>query len=206
MSSILPFLLSFLLLYKYWAIFAAIFLAAVIVPIPVNSLLLAAGAFASQGYFSFSFSLMVAVLANILGDCLDFFLARIYGRRALELLHVSTPAYLERLERFVNKYPGSAIFLTRFVGTIEPLTSLLCGFIGVRFSKFIIYDILGNIVSIGIVLYAGYFLGVHWQDFIGLFNLTNYIIVGLIIAVALSVVMWRKGRRGGSVDIGGHLQ
>ena len=81
MSNFVALLLSFLLLYKYWALFAVIFVAAVLVPLPTNSVLLAAGAFASQGYFSFWLSLAVAVGANIAGDCFDYFLARRYGRR-----------------------------------------------------------------------------------------------------------------------------
>jgi membrane protein DedA with SNARE-associated domain len=194
MSNILPFLLSFLLLYKYWTIFVLVFIAAVIVPIPVNTLLLAAGAFASQGYFSFSISIVVAVLANVLGDCFDFFLARRYNRQILHLMHIRVPTYFARLEAFVQKYPGSAIFLTRFVGTIEPIVSLLCGFIGIGFMTFLLYDFLGNLVSNGIVLGAGYFLGIHWQDFSGLFSTTDYILVGLIIVAVLCIVMWRKKR------------
>lgn len=194
MSNILSFFLSFLLLYKYFAIFVVIFLAAVIVPVPVNSLLLAAGAFSSQGYFSFATSLLVAVGANILGDSFDFFLAKKYGRRALQMLHVKTPSYLERLENFVGKHTGPAIFLTRFVGTIEPLTSLLCGFIGVKFKKFIIYDILGNIVSIGGVLYIGYYLGGNWQAFNGLFSITGYTLVTVALIIGLSIGVWYKSR------------
>ena len=192
MSNILTFLLSFLLLYKYWALSIAVLLSAIIVPIPVSSLLLATGAFASQGYFSFFWSLTIVVLINIVGDCFDYFLAKKYGHRALRMLHIRIPDYFERLERFVRKYPGWAIFITRFVGTIEPLTSLLCGFIGIRFRKFLFWDFLGNVVSNGALLYAGYFLGVHWQDFNKLFNTTSYILMGIIIIIGISVMMWTR--------------
>ncbi len=192
MSSILTFLLSFLLLYKYWALFAVVFMAAVIVPIPANTLILAAGAFASQGYFNFWISLLVIVLANMVGDCIDYFLARIYGRRILRKIHVRMPSYLERLEKFVAEYPRSAIFFTRFVGTIEPITSLLCGFSGIRIWTFLVYDFLGNLASDGLILYSGYFLGVHWQDFTGLFSLTDYILVGVTIIAIVGVLYWRK--------------
>ena len=195
MAGTLSFLLSFLLLYKYWTLFTAIFLAAIIVPIPVNPLLLASGAFASQGYMSFSLSLFFVVLANVVGDSIDFFLARKYGRPILQKMRVKIPPYFERLERFVNKYPGGTIFITRFVGTIEPLTSLLCGFIGIKFRKFILYDILGNFVSDGIVLYAGYFLGVHWQDFTGIFNITDYILLIIAIIIAFFIASWRKNKK-----------
>lgn len=195
MTGVLSFLLSFLLLYKYWTLFIAILLAAIIIPIPANTLLLASGAFASQGYMSFSLSLFVVVLANVIGDSIDFFLARKYGRSILKKIRIKIPPYFERLEHFINKYPGSTIFVTRFIGTIEPLTSLLCGFIGVKFKKFLFYDILGNFVSNGIILYAGYFLGVNWQDFTGIFNITDYILLIIVIILAFFIASWKKNKK-----------
>jgi membrane protein DedA with SNARE-associated domain len=195
MNSGLTFLLSALLLYKYWALFIAFILAAIIIPIPVNTLLLASGAFASQGYMSFSISLIVVVIGNVIGDCIDYLLARIYGRSILHKMRIRVPSYIERLERFVGKYPGSTIFITRFVGTIEPLTSLLCGFIGIGFVIFIVYDILGNIVSNGLVLYAGYILGSYWQDFTGILNITNYILMAVIILIVILALIWQKNKK-----------
>ncbi|HUD03131.1 MAG TPA: DedA family protein [Candidatus Paceibacterota bacterium] len=194
MNDFVALLLSFLLLYKYWALFTVIFLAAVIVPFPSNSILLATGAFASQGYFSFPLSLTVAVGANILGDCVDYFLARRYGNRALTLLHIRLPIYIKRLEEFMRKHPGSTIFITRFVGTVEEVVSFLSGFIGIPFSTFLIYDTLGNVISDGGILYAGYFLGVHWQDFSTLFSVVGWILLGIIIIAALSVALWYRSK------------
>jgi membrane-associated protein len=192
MSGFLSLLLSFLLLYKYWALFSVIFLAAIIVPFPTNSLLLATGAFASQGYFSFTLSLVVASTANVLGDCVDYFLARRYGRRALHMLHIHVPSYIERLEGFVRRHPKPTIFLTRFVGTVEEVVSFLSGFTGVPFGIFLFYDILGNSISIGVVLYAGYFLSDHWQDFSTLFSVVGWILLCSATIVALAVALWYR--------------
>jgi membrane protein DedA with SNARE-associated domain len=194
MSSFVALLLSFLLLYKYWALFAVMFVAAVILPIPTNSVLLATGAFASQGYFSFSLSLVVAVGANILGDCFDYFLARRYGRRVIHMLHIRIPSYIERLEEYVKRHPGPTIFLTRFVGTADPLANVLSGFVGISFGTFLLYDFLGNVVSIGGVLYAGYFLGIHWQDFSTFFSIAGWILLGFIVIAALAVALWYRNR------------
>jgi membrane-associated protein len=192
MSDFVALLLSSLLLYKYWALFIVIFIAAVILPLPTNSVLLAAGAFASQGYFSFFLSLAVAVGANILGDCFDYFLARRYGRRIIRTLRIRVPSYIERLEEYVRKHPGPTIFLTRFVGTADPLANILSGFVGVSFATFLLYDFLGNIVSIGGVLYAGYFLGINWQDFSKLFSIAGWIVLGCIVIAALALSLWYR--------------
>jgi membrane-associated protein len=192
MSGFVALLLSFLLLYKYWALGIVIFISAVILPLPTNSLLLAAGAFASQGYFSFSLSLAIAVGANMLGDCFDYFLARRYGRRAIAMLHLRMPAYIERLEAYVKHHPGPTIFLTRFVGAADPLGNVFAGFVGVPFGLFLWYDFLGNFVSIGGVLYAGYFLGIHWQDFSTLFSIAGWVLLGATVIAALAVALWYR--------------
>ena len=195
MSTFVGLLLSFLLLYKYAALFIVVFLSSIIVPFPTNTLLLADGAFASQGYFSFFISLAVIMAASVLGDCVDYFLARAYGRSVLKLLRVRVPTYIERLERYVRQHPGPTVFFTRFVGTIEPLTSLLAGFVGVGFMTFLFYDFLGNLVSNGAVLYAGYFLGIHWQDFLNLFNIVGWILMALVIIAALAIALWYRTRK-----------
>lgn len=51
--NILSSLPSYVLLYKYVAIALVVYSGAVILPLPANAMLLAVGAFASQGYFSF---------------------------------------------------------------------------------------------------------------------------------------------------------
>jgi membrane-associated protein len=194
MNDLVALLLSFLLLYKYWALFIVIFISAVILPIPTNSLLLATGAFASQGYFNFPLSFVVAVGANVSGDCLDYFLARRYGRRVIHLLHIRIPSYIERLEDYVERHPGPTIFFTRFVGTADPLANILSGFVGIGFGTFLLYDALGNVVSIGGILYAGYFLGIHWQDFSTFFSITGWILVSFIVIAALAVALWYRNQ------------
>jgi membrane-associated protein len=192
MSTFAAALLSFLLLYKYWALVVIFFFSALILPLPTSTVLLAAGAFASQGYFNFFLSLGVIVGSNMLGDYVGYFIARRYGRRAFHILHIRVPTFIERLESFLKKHPGPTIFLTRFAGTTDVITNLLSGFGGVSLATFLLYDFLGNLASDGGLLYAGYFLGVHWQDFTGLFNITDYILIGVVVIAALSVVMWHR--------------
>jgi membrane-associated protein len=194
MSAAISFLLSLLLLYKYWALLLVFFFSALILPLPTSTVLLAAGAFASQGYFSFFLSLFVVVASNVLGDYTGYFLAHRYGRRIFELLHIRVPDFIGHMELFLKRYPGPAIFLTRFAGTTDSLTNLLSGFGGVSLTAFLFYDILGNLVSDGGLLYAGYFLGVHWQDFTGLFDITDYILIGIVVIIAIYVVMRYRNR------------
>ena len=194
MTGIFAGMLSFLLLYKYWALLAVFFISALFLPIPTSTVLLASGAFASQGYFNIWLSLFVVVAANIAGDCTGYLLAKIYGRRVLRALWVSTPSSIERLEASLRNHPGLAIFLTRFTGATDSLVNLLSGFAGVPLRTFLIYDALGNLASDGILLFAGYFFGAHWQDFVGFFNVGGYVLLGAAIITGILVMLWRRNR------------
>ena len=194
MSSFVAPLLAHLLLYKYWALFLVMFTSSIILPLPTNTMLLAAGAFASQGYFSFALSLVVAVAGNMAGDCFDYFLARRYGRRALRMLRIRTPRYVVHLERYIRDYAGLTIFFTRFFATADSFISVLAGFSGISVSTFLLYSLLGNVVSDGGVLYVGYFFGSNWQAVTGTLGLVEWVLFGAFVAFAVAVALWYRRR------------
>src|ERR1700753_579402 len=123
MNSILATLLSYLLLYKYIAIFLLVVSSAIILPIPENTLLLATGAFASQGYFSFIFAFIVALAANVIGDSIGYILTRKWGNKIIKEHHIKKYASLSKIDSYIRGNAGMTIFLTRFTGTIGPLVN-----------------------------------------------------------------------------------
>jgi membrane protein DedA with SNARE-associated domain len=187
MNAALGAFLSFLLLYKYVALFVFIFTSAVILPLPDNSILLATGAFASQGYFSFWISLSVALVANVAGDCVGYFLAKRWGKAALTRLRVHVPWYIDRLDGYLRKHPRRSIFLTRFVGTADALVNLLSGFAGIPLPMFLLWDVLGNFVSLFYILYLGYLFGVYWSNVSGILSIAGFILFAIVFIAAIGI-------------------
>ena len=74
MDYVLATTLSYLLIYKYLAFFVLLFLGSFILPLPDNLILLAVGAFASQGYFSFFLVLILAIITTTASDILGYVL------------------------------------------------------------------------------------------------------------------------------------
>ncbi len=190
-------LLAYLLLYKYWAIFCVMFVSSIILPLPTNSLLLATGALASQGFFDFTLALAVAVGGNMAGDCVDFVLARRYGRKALHMLKIRTPWYVVHLEHYMRDYAGLTIFFTRFFATADSFISVLAGFSGISTGTFLVYSLLGNIVSDGGVLYVGYFFGSNWQAVTGTLGTVEWVLFGMFVVLVLTVSLWYRRRSNG---------
>ncbi len=174
-------LLSYLLLYKYAALFVFVFSIAVIVPLPANGILLAAGAFASFGYFNLPLSIVVSTIGSVAGDILDYSIARYYGRRVFEKFRINKHYYFERLEHGFRTHAGLTIFVTRFVGPIDLLGSLFSGSIGIPAGIFVLYDLLGNFVSTCIVVVIGYLAGSYWQNFSGLIDIAGWILLAAVV-------------------------
>jgi membrane-associated protein len=187
MNAALGAFLSFLLLYKYVGLFVFIFASAVILPLPDNSILLATGAFASQGYFDFWISLAVALVANVAGDCVGYFLAKRYGKAALARMHVRIPPYIDRLDAYLRRHPRRSIFITRFIGTADVVVNVLSGFADIPLGKFLLWDVLGNFVSLFYILYLGYLFGAFWSNVSGILSIAGFVLFGIALLAAILI-------------------
>lgn len=102
---------------------------------------MAAGAFASQGYFGITEILAYSLLACVLGDALGYGVSYRYGRKAFEKIgfkKILETAKFAALEDLFSKHSASAIFTSRFLATgLGPTVNLLSGFSKTPFKKFI---------------------------------------------------------------------
>ena len=167
MSLFLSATLSFILLYKYLAVFIIIFMGAFLVPLPGNTVIIAAGAFSSQGYMHLSFVFLLILTTNISADILGFSLTHKYGEKILLFFHIKRDGKLVSVEKKLREFAFGTIFLTRLAGPFGPTVNFVSGLIGVPMKKFLAADLLGNVTDITLFLGLGYFLGNYWQSVLG---------------------------------------
>ena len=195
MSYILSAILSYLLLYKYVAIFAITYLASVLLPLPSDTALLAAGAFAGQGFLNIYLVLFVALAGSVLGDLTGFIVSRLYGREFLlkiGLRKVITSTKFFNLEKFISDNSGSTIFISRFIGQIGPLVNILTGLSKMTFKKFLLYEVLGTLTDVLALGLAGYFLGSAWQNLTEVIEIVGVGLVVIFVAIMFSRVYFRN--------------
>lgn len=187
MEIIFSTLLSFLLLYKYIGLFLVSFIAAFLLPVPSSSILAAAGAFASQGYFSITSVLLVAFIGNIAGDNFGYFLARYYGISFMKTIGFSRliiSKLYKTIELYLKNFSFLLIFCSRFITTVGPLVNILSGIAGIRYLTFFIIGFLGEIAYVLLYGLLGYFLGSEWENNLSfLFEATAIILLlGLVLS------------------------
>jgi membrane protein DedA with SNARE-associated domain len=186
-------ILGYVLLYKYWALFFITFIAAVVLPIPPGTLLMASSAFASQGYLNFPLILIVASAGNILGDNLGYWLSRLYGKPILYRIGFKKVIDSERykaIEKRLVKEPGWIIFISRFEVFSNLAVNILSGVSQVPYRRYILYEATGEILQVVIYCSIGYFFGDAWQSINAVIN--KFLTGIVVVLVILGIVFWKR--------------
>ena len=190
MDPFLSSLLSYILLYRYVALAIAVYLGAMGLPLPVNIALLALGAFASQGYFSFWTSFAIAIAGNVLGDLTVYGVTRRYGDAIVGFFRLRKVKFFVNLEKELRSDAAITVFITRFGSAMSPLTNVLAGVSKVPFLTFLPADIAGNVLEPFGFLAFGYAAGSYWNDLSGAADLIGAIIA--VVSVIFILVRMQK--------------
>lgn len=185
MNSLLPRILSLLLVYKYAALFVITFLGSLGFPVPAAPSTIAASAFAGQGFLNIFWVMVFGSAGNIGGDVALYWLVRLYGREALYWLRLrklaDSPA-LHDVEATANTYSALVIIASRFQVQATALVNVIAGLGKMRFRRFAWLVCVGEILQMAFYVSLGYLFAGTWQ--------TVYAAVGKfswIIALGLSI-------------------
>ncbi len=191
MNIILTPLLSYVLVYKYLAIFIITFLGAFALPLPSGSMLLAASAFAVQGYLNFWLVFAVGLAGNLAGDNAGYWLVRLYGLRVLNKIGLGSFFRKERLDAARQKlhdHPILTIFSSRFFTAIAPAVNVASGMTRLSYSRYLIFESLGELTEVTFFCLAGYLFGNNWEYFQ---KLSGWILVLVVASMFLSYFILR---------------
>ena len=160
------YLLNFVNDYKNWTylvLFLVIFFETglVVTPfLPGDSLLFAAGAIAALGILNIWLLLGILILAAFLGDTANYSIGSFLGKKAFERNYkLIKKEYLLKAHTFYEKHGGKTIIIARFVPIIRTFAPFVAGIGEMKYSRFILYNILGGILWVFTCTFSGYFFG-----------------------------------------------
>src|SRR3984893_14838249 len=155
MHGIIPFLLR----HGYWVLFANVLAEQAGLPIPAIPVMLAMGALAGLGNFSFATALALAICAALTSDLIWFRLGRVRGHSILNLLcriSLEPDSCVSNTKSLFGKLGARALLVAKFVPGLGATAPPLAGLTRMNPWKFILADSAGALAWSATYLFAGY--------------------------------------------------
>ncbi len=147
--------------YGYVAIFFGVTLEGAGVPLPGETVLIAAGVLVHRGALDFGDTLFFGIFGAVVGSQIGYWVGR-FGGRPFVLRWgryvLITPERLGHAEAFFARHGGRAVFLARFFVGLRVFGALVAGTSRMPWGKFALYNVLGGTVWVSAVVSLGYFL------------------------------------------------
>jgi membrane-associated protein len=165
--------------------------------LPGDSLLFIAGTVVAAASLNVHVLVLVLAAAAILGDSVNYGIGRYIGPKAF-----SRPDsrwfrqdHLRRTQAFYDKYGGVTIIIGRFVPIIRTFAPFLAGVAQMSYARFLCYNVVGGILWIASLVYAGYLFGnIPWVK-----DNLSFIVIGIVVVslipVATTFLKERRERR-----------
>jgi len=129
--------------------------------LPGDSLLFTAGAIAALGSLHIVPILVLLIGAAILGDTVNYWIGHFFGQKIVDNPRIKfiNQEHIDKTQQFYKKYGGKAIILARFVPIVRTFAPFVAGVGTMDYKKFIIYNVAGGVLWVGLFTFAGYFFG-----------------------------------------------
>ena len=189
MNAISNQLLTLVLAYGYPIIGLFVLISSVGIPFPSVIIVLAAGSLAAIGDLNIFALFFLVTACGVFGDVLDYYLGAKVGHTILQGVDQqanSSTKWISRVQKYFFRWSGITIFLTRWLFSMfASVISLLAGTTKYSFRKFLIFDILGQVISSIMYLGVGYLFSTQWQNIWtyiqSISELTSVILVGVLL-------------------------
>lgn len=172
--------------FHYFGPFVVLLACGMGLPIPEEVTLLACGYLVYQEIVSYWPITLVCSAAILLGDSVPFWLGRIYGMRALRISWVRPILHPERfakIERRFRQHGNWATFAFRFFAGVRIPGYFVAGTLGMSYSRFLLLDALGVLISVPISIWFGKLLSAEIinEGFSKKFHLALALIVVVVV-------------------------
>lgn len=186
--------LALFVIFLFPALEASAFLGVIV---PGEAAIVIGGALASQGRISLASALAAAILGAVAGDTVGYAVGKRWGKKMLPRLSPRRARELEKAEASLRRHPGWAITLGRFPPGLRTFVPGAAGMSRVRYSSFILYNVLGAVIWGTTFVLLGYGAGRNWKRVETLVSAGGLVLLAAIVLGFWLVHSFRKGALAG---------
>lgn len=128
---------------------------------PGDTLLFSAGILAATGNLSIAAVICVIAAAAIVGDNVGYHIGKNLGPRLFRKKDsiVFRHEYIERAEKFYEKYGSRTMLLAHFVPVVRAFAPVTAGASKMPLKRFMLFDAIGDIAWTLLITLLGFYLG-----------------------------------------------
>jgi membrane-associated protein len=162
--------------------------------LPGDSLLFVAGTLWAISDMNVHYLVALLIVAAILGDAVNYAVGKFVGPRVFqwEDSFWFNKRHLERASAFYERHGGKTIIIARWVPIVRTFAPFVAGMGRMAYPKFALYNVVGAVAWVTILVYAGYTFGnvpVIRQNL----SLVIFGIIGLSL-LPIVIEVWRARR------------
>jgi membrane protein DedA with SNARE-associated domain len=191
--------------FGYWAVLLFVMIEDFGVPVPGETILIAASVYAGAGRLNVVAVGVIGFVAAVIGDNIGFAVGR-YGGRAMVLRwgrYVRlTEERLDKAGAFFDHHGAWIITVARFIEVLRQVNGIVAGTTGMRWLRFLAFNALGAALWVGTWVSMGYLAGEHIDAiYHDIARYSYYLLIALVVVLAVYIA-WRilRRRREGVAD------
>lgn len=187
----------------YWGIGLLMFLENLFPPIPSELIMPLAGFTVAQGKLDMVPAIAAGVIGTMVGALPWYYIGKFVGEERIK--YFLTQKYVKWLgisgndidtaKRWFYTHGNKTVFFCRMVPGVRTLISLPAGFSDMPLVPFLIYSTLGTLGWVGLLAYAGFFLGENYEvvdEYLGI--VSKVVVLTIVIAFVVWVVRHQRKR------------
>jgi membrane protein DedA with SNARE-associated domain len=178
----------------YIGVFILMILNSTAIPIPSEVTLPFAGFLANQGHLALIFVIITGIFGSLVGYSIGYFLEenlllsliKKYGKFVLVTEHD-----YQKVTGWIKNHGAPVVFIGKMTPGVKSFVAIAAGITEVKFTKFIISNILAALIYVSFVSYVGFYLGSKWDILGGYFRKFELVIVVFLILGVLFYVNYK---------------
>ena len=184
--------------YGYWAVLLLVMVEDFGIPVPGETVLIAAAIFAGAGRLNVVLVGVVGFIAAVIGDNIGFVIGH-FGGRALALRWGKyiflTEERLTRAEYFFKRHGGKIIVIARFIEGLRQANGIIAGISGMHWRRFVFFNAIGAALWVGTWVTLGYVAGNHINTIYHYITTYSYYVLIAAVVLLVAYIIMRVLRR-----------
>jgi membrane protein DedA with SNARE-associated domain len=183
-----------------WAVLLFVMIEDFGIPVPGETILIAASVYAGTGRLNVVAVGLVAFAAAVIGDNIGFAIGH-FGGRALALRWgryiFLTEERLDKAAGFFDRHGAWIITAARFIEGLRQANGIVAGITGMRWLRFVAFNALGAALWVGTWVSIGYLAGSHIDTIYSYITRYSYyalIAAGVVIVALVARHLLRRRR------------